>query len=174
MLPRGLDDPTALNDIRQKHKAWITMAQPNVLQVHAAHIKRLQEAVKAINWRIHDMRLSSESLTTRFLVQKPTNARNSALVRVELNSRPQVLTAKDGPGDIASVAEDLCQQIQGTLVPSMDILRAVGAELKMRINFGRLEVRQRKKGLGQDMSYADFSMMVPQYSIRGGASLVSR
>ncbi|KAM4059362.1 hypothetical protein HRG_007780 [Hirsutella rhossiliensis] len=174
MLPRGLDDPTALNDVRKKHKVWITRVQPNVFELRSKHITRLQEAIKDINWCIHDMRLSSENLTTRFLVQEPANAPKDALVKVELNSRPHVLTVKATRGDIAAVAKDLCHQLQASLVPSTDILRALGADLRMRVNIGRLEVRQRKKGLGQNMSYADFSKMIPQYSIRGGASLISR
>lgn len=174
MLPRGLDDPTGLDDIRKKHQVWITRMQPNMLEVRSEHIQQLQEAIKAINWCIHDMRLSSENLTTRFLVQTPANAPKGALVKVELNSRPVVSTAQGTGGDVVPVAMELCQQLKDSLVPSTDILRALSTNLKMRVNFGRLEVRQRKKGLGQNMSYADFSKMVPQYSMRGGASLISR
>lgn len=174
MLPRGLEEPSALNDICKKNEVWIKRVQPNVFEVRSSNIRRLQEAIKDINWAIHDMRLSNEYLTTRFLVQEPTKAHKDGLVRVELNSRPHVPTAKGNVGDTAPVARDLCQQLQSSLVPSTEILRSLGALLRMRINFGRLEVRQRKKGLGDKMSYADFCKMVPQYSIRGGASLKTR
>ncbi|POR35404.1 Uncharacterized protein TPAR_04429 [Tolypocladium paradoxum] len=171
MLPRGLDNPAALDAIRKKHKVWINRVQPNVLELRGENIRRLQEAMSEINWVLHDMRLSSENPTTRFLAQMPVNVPDTAVVRVDINTRPHVATAKSTPGDVLPAALDIFHQLHAGLVPSMDILRGLGTDLKMRVNFGRLQVRMRKKGLGNEMTYAQFAKMVPGYSVRGGAGL---
>ncbi|KND90344.1 hypothetical protein TOPH_04933 [Tolypocladium ophioglossoides CBS 100239] len=174
MLPRGLDNPAALDDIRKKHKVWITRVQPNVLELRGESIRRLQEAMSEINWALHDMRLSGGNPTTRFLAQKPVNVPDSAVVRVDVNTRPHVATMKRIPGDTLPAALDIFHQLHPGLVPSMDVLRGLGTELKMRVNFGRLQVRMRKKGLGNEMTYTNFAKMMPGYSVRGGAGLDTR
>lgn len=174
MLPRGLENPAALDAIRKKHKVWITRVQPNVLELRCENIRRLQEAMNEINWVLHDMRISGGNPTTRFLAQKPVNVPDSAVVRVDVNTRPHVETVKRITGDALPVALELFHQLYTGFVPSMDVLRGLGTDLKMRVNFGRLHLRTRKKGLGNEMTYADFAEMVPGYSVRGGAVLETR
>ncbi|PNY23407.1 Uncharacterized protein TCAP_06651 [Tolypocladium capitatum] len=174
MLPRGLDNPAALDTIRKKHKVWITRIKPNILEFRGGNIRRLQEAMSEVNWVLHDMRLSGGNPTTRFLAQKPVNVPDSAVVRVDVNTRPRVATMKRIPGDTLPAAFDIFEQLHPDLEPSMEVLRGLGTDLKMRVNFGRLQVRMRKKGLGNEMSYADFAKMMPGYSVRGGAGLDTR
>ncbi|OAQ91510.1 hypothetical protein VFPFJ_03250 [Purpureocillium lilacinum] len=174
MLPQGLEDPDALNDIRLRYKVWITRSQPNIFDIRGRDMRQLQEAVKELNWALHDMRLSSEALTIRFLAQKPSRDQDSAIVNVELNCRPIVKALSNTPRSVLTTALDLVDRLRTSLLPSADILRLLTTDLRMRVNFGHLQVRTRKKGLGRDMSYANFAEMIPQYSNRGGASLHTR
>lgn len=172
MLHRGLDKADALDDIRKTHKAWITRVQDNVLEVRCDNIRRLQEAVRHINRALHDMRLSNNAIT-RFSVQRPFNVNYSALITVDVNARPYVAAAVNGApgGQVLPVALDNLHQLCVRLVPSTDILRSLGTQLKMRVNFGRFQVSLGKKGLGSEMTYATFGRMLPQYSIRGEAMM---
>ncbi|KAJ6445563.1 Alternative oxidase [Purpureocillium lavendulum] len=173
MLPQALEDPDALNDICVKHKLWITRPQSSVFDLRGRDIRQLQEAVKALNWAIHDMRLSNEASTTRFLAQRLSRHGHDTVVNVELNSRPVVKAiSKERPSSLAT-ASDLSQQLSPSLVSSANILRLLTTNLRMRVNFGHLHVRTRKKGLGSNMPYPDFAAMVPQYSNRGGAGLIT-
>ncbi|UNI15239.1 hypothetical protein JDV02_001791 [Purpureocillium takamizusanense] len=174
MLPQGLDDPEALNDIRAKHKVWIHRPKPNIFEICGRDIRQLQNAVKALNWKLHDMRLSSEALTTQFLAQKPSKEEHGVIVNVELDARPVVKALSDAPRSVLKTALDLSEQLRGSLLPSTDILRLMTTNLRMRVNFGRVQVRTRKKGLGNNMPYASFAEMVPQFSSRGGAGLQTR
>ena len=173
MLPPGLDNPAALDVIRKKHKVWITRVQPNVLELQGDNIRRLQEAMKELNWLLHDMRLSGGHPTTLFLAQQPVSAPDGAVVRVNINTRPRLESMSDITANNLKVAQDLFNQLDADFVPSMDALRGLGADLKMRVNFGRLQVRTRK-GLGNEMTFADFAKMVSGYSVRGGAVLDTR
>lgn len=179
MLPRGLNDPVALDDIRKKHKVWIvTKTQPttqsNVFNIYSKSIRQLQEAVKELNWALHDMRLASENVTTQFLVQKPSIIHSDEPIVVKLNARPHVLNVPNSSAMALPVSVDLFDQLQSGLPSLSEVLTARGAHQKMRVNFGRLEIRSRKKGVGNLMPYLDFEKMVPHYSVRGGANLHTR
>ncbi|PHH91747.1 hypothetical protein CDD83_10451 [Cordyceps sp. RAO-2017] len=174
MLPPGMENPHALDEIRQKNEAWITATASNIFEIRTRDIRQLQEAVKDIHWALHDMRLSGEKLAIRFLAQKPFHAQNDAGIRVELNSRPHFATTQGSLGEIAPVVLDTFEKLQANIAPSAAVLGTMTTELKMRLNFGRFEVRQRKRCTNDEMSFLDFARMVPQYSVRGGASMHTR
>ncbi|PHH80264.1 hypothetical protein CDD80_2287 [Ophiocordyceps camponoti-rufipedis] len=175
MIPLGVDDSEPLKDLRRKYKTWIWRSKPNVFELRTNEIKQLQNAMKELNWLIHDLRLSSENMSTRFVVQKPMNAGTDALVTVKLNSRPtSVMTSSSLVPIAVPLAHDNFLQLRGILAPSAYILKALGAGLLMRVNFGRFEIRQRKRGVGDEMTYEDFANMVALYSKRGGAGIHTR
>ncbi|RCI11553.1 hypothetical protein L249_7349 [Ophiocordyceps polyrhachis-furcata BCC 54312] len=174
MLPRGLDSIASFDDICQRNKVWIKLSDRNIIEVRADNIKRLQNAMREINWLIHDMRLSSENLITRFLVQKPVNPNleHDTGISVKLNSRP---TSTMNSPSLVSVAPPLAYdnftKLRGILEMSAHILKALRTGLRMRVNFGRFEIRQRKRGVGDTMTYPCFEEMVALYSKRGGAGM---
>lgn len=175
MLPSGLDNPVLLDNLRRTLRVWITQPEPNRFDISANSMLKLQEAVRGINWAIHDLRLASGRLITRFIVQKPLCVDDSALVVVELGARPRVATVEKGPSlGLGPIALDIFCRLSSNIAPSMDKLASIGTGLLMRVNFGHLEVRKRKKGLGSEMSYPSFTDMVQQYSTRGGAGLKTR
>ncbi|KYK55954.1 hypothetical protein DCS_07919 [Drechmeria coniospora] len=176
MLPRNLDDPAALNAIRRTHRVWITRPQPNILVIHSDDTQRLQCALKDLNWTIHDMRRSDEIAVTRFVTQQPANMTEDVLVKVELNARPYMAGNSRTPdsGETLPVALGLFHELAGRVTSSAESLRRLTVDLKMRVNFGSLQVRRRKRTLGNEMTYADFAHMVSQYAIRGGAHLDKR
>ncbi|PFH63346.1 hypothetical protein XA68_13803 [Ophiocordyceps unilateralis] len=171
MLPRGIEESPGLVKIRKENKAYITRSQPNIFEIRTDNIKQLQNAMKELNWLIHDLRLSTENLRTRFVVQKPMNADNDSLVTVKLNSRPTTAMHSSLVPIVSSLAHDNFLQLRGILASSAYILKALGTGLKMRVNFGRFEIRQRKRGVGDEMTYPDFTNMVALYSKRGGAGI---
>ncbi|RDA90528.1 hypothetical protein CP533_4144 [Ophiocordyceps camponoti-saundersi (nom. inval.)] len=174
MLPRGLDTTTRFDDIRKRNKAWIIFSERNIIEARANNIKRLQNAMTEINWLMHDMRLSSENLITRFLVQKPADSslELGASISVKLNSRPTSILNSPSLVSIAlPLALDNFHKLRGILEMSIHILKALRNGLKIRVNFGRFEIRQRKRGVGDSMTYSSFEEMVAHYSKRGGAGI---
>lgn len=171
MIPRGLDSPIAMDGIRKSHKVWITRVKSNVFDIHSDSITRLQEATQAINWEIHALRLSNKHHNTEFFVQDPARAYENALIRVSLGSRPCLTPSPDGPCDMLTPQKACLRQLRPYLNPSAAVLNALGSSLKMRVNFGRVNVRQRKRGLADELNYNAFGDMIKAYSARGGADL---
>ncbi|RDA85976.1 hypothetical protein CP532_4875 [Ophiocordyceps camponoti-leonardi (nom. inval.)] len=174
MLPRGLETTARFGDICRRNKAWVTLSDRQIIEVRADNIKRLQNAMRDINWLIHDMRLSSENLITRFLVQKPVNPNleHDAGINVKLNSRPTSTINSPSLVPVSTpLAQDNFNKLRGILEMSAHILQALRTGLRMRVNFGRFEIRQRKRGVGDIMTYPSFEEMVAHYSKRGGAGI---
>ncbi|KAF7551713.1 hypothetical protein G7046_g7645 [Stylonectria norvegica] len=169
MLPRGLDEPTALNDIRQAHKAYITNVEPNVLDIRCETITGLQKAVKAINWAIHGLRLSNDHPIVRFLVQEPTNADADGVIAIELGKRPCFTSRSSILCDNSTAMDVALQRLPSELATSAEALRALTKDVKMRVNFAHLVVDRKKKGSQSEMTYPEFVKLMNVYSERGGA-----
>lgn len=166
MLPRALDDDTILDEIRIKHKVWITRTKPAIFDLCSDNMRALQDAVKAINWMLHDIRLSGGDTHARFLAQMPASDTPATIVQVRLNERPVVRWPADARVNALAAARHHVEQLCSAFVPSMEAVRDLPRELKMRVNFGLVKVRSRAKGLGSDMSYATFAEMLEQDSSR--------
>ena len=91
LLPMALEDPAALDELRIKYKVWITFDKPNVLNIQCHNTARLREAVRALHWRLHDMRLSDDQGAAGFMVQKRIEPDDCRLVRVLVGYRPTVI-----------------------------------------------------------------------------------
>ncbi|PHH75131.1 hypothetical protein CDD82_4559 [Ophiocordyceps australis] len=169
-LPLGIDEVGVFDNICRQHSVWIDRTECEVLELYSHHIKSLQNALQAVNWALHSMSLADRS-TTLFKVQEPVSVAQDATVHVDLNSRPHVIAATKKPASIMPAATGHAQQLLPTIVPAINILRTLKAEVQIRVNFGRLHVTRRKKSLGADMRYSDFADMVPLYAARGGADI---
>ena len=169
LLPRGLDEPSALHDIRRTHKVYITNIKPNILDIQCDSISRLQQAVKAINWAIHDMRLSNDHPTIRFLLQKPTNAFDGGMIKTELGSRPYFISKTTALVDNSSAMDDHIPQLTKDFLNSARTLTTLNKDLNMRIIFGHLKLRLKKKGSKDEIPKEQFAKLLNVYSMRGGA-----
>lgn len=175
MIPRRLEDPSTLDDIRKKHEVWITQdPEPNVIQIHSRYIGSLKEAMKDMQWAIHDMRLENQLNSKFFMVQIPTQATADDIVTVKLDSRPVVENAVSFSNGSSAAAADLMEQLRPYFFLSTERLMNMKKNIAMRVEFGLLNVQTRKKSLGDKMSYSDFVDMVSHYAMRGGACLNSR
>ncbi|KAK5987674.1 hypothetical protein PT974_11806 [Cladobotryum mycophilum] len=172
MLPRGLDNRTTLDSIRISHKVWITNVEPNIFKICGESMLQLRQAVRAINDVIHDMRLANEYLNTRFMVQKPSRDSYSVPIIFELSSRPHMKFATPGARDMMSTAIDAhTLNIQNELLANLDVLTSCGTYLKMRVNFGHLNIRQKRKGQEDELNFDELAKVMKMYSTRGGARL---
>lgn len=175
LLPRELEDRTSLHDICTAHRVWITYIRANIFQIQSHSMTDLQEALESIHSRIRDLRLSDECLATRFFVQTPTKELSTTEpINVQLGSRPNALPNLVHPKQISSALDSCAQQLYANLQLSTESLRAVGAELRMRVNFGHLKIRQIRKGLKAQLSYKSFAEVMRVCSVRGGACLETR
>lgn len=171
MLPRGLDEPWALDDIRKAHKVYITHVQPNILDIHCESMPRMQQAVHALNWAIHDLRLSNEHPPVRFLLQEPTNSDVNDMVRVEIGSRPRFTSRSSTLVSNSSAMDKHLHRLVVDMPTSADTLMALNKNMKMRVNFGHLDVRSRNTQGRDEITHDEFVKLLNMYSVRGGASL---
>ncbi|KAF4451341.1 hypothetical protein FALBO_16346 [Fusarium albosuccineum] len=170
LLPSGLDEPEALDGIRRKHRVYITRLQPNVLDIRCESMLHLQQALEAINLAIRDMRLSNEHSAVRYLVQRPTNAIISDMIRAELGTRPQFISLSPRLVSNKSSMNHHLQQLAVDMMSSAESLMSLNKSVRLRVNFGHLIIGKRKKGAGGEMSYDDFVKLMGMYSVRGGAT----
>lgn len=172
-IPSGLDNPHTLDNIRLKHQVWIANIEPHIFDIQSETMPRLQAAVKAINWALHDMRLSNEHPATRFVVQYPAEPELVGPVYLKQGARPyaDIPPRYAYKSDIDHVVDSLARNLGPTLRPAVDSLMGLGKDLQMRVNFGRLNVRQKKKGLADQFTYPEFEGVMKMYGARGGASL---
>lgn len=175
LLPRDLEDRTALHNICTTYRVWITYIRANIFQIQSHCMNDLQEALESIHSRIRDLRLSDECPSTRFFLQTPTKELSATEpISVQLGSRPHALSNLQHSGQMTSALDDCARQLCANLQLSTESLRAVGTELKMRVRFGHLKLRQIRKGLGTPLSYKTFAEVMQDCSLRGGACLETR
>lgn len=169
-----LAEPSSLNAIKTDKEVWIVQEKPNVLHLYSRTILSLQEGFKAVNWAIHDMRLARQNVSARFLVQMPVNAHHGSLITVHLDSRPLVEHSHVTNAKPTEVAYDILEQLGANFLSSTNALQTLNGPLQMRVDFGHVTVRRKKRDVGNTMSYPDFTEMAQHYGTRGGASLDTR
>ncbi|KAF4974506.1 hypothetical protein FZEAL_8602 [Fusarium zealandicum] len=174
LLPQGLDELETLNSIRRAHRVYITREKPNVLDIRCDSAYRLQQALQAINWAIRDMRLSNDHSTVRFLVQKPTNAIISDMIKAELGMRPHFVSRSPQSISNASAMNGHLQQLAAEITNSAESLMALNKTVGMRVNFGHLVIGKRKKGSQDEISHDDFVKLMDMYTVRGGGSFETK
>lgn len=174
MLPSGLDDPRAFDNIRREYRVYITRDVPNVLDIRCESMPRLQKALHAINWAIRNMRLSNDSTNISLLVQEPTNALVTDLIQAKLGTRayfpsrsPQLL------GNLTAMDRHL-SQLTMEVNSSSEGLIALNKTLGLRVNFGHVVITKKKRGAQDEISYSDFVDLMRVYSKRGGAVFQTR
>ncbi|KAK7416090.1 hypothetical protein QQX98_005418 [Neonectria punicea] len=173
MLPSGLSDPGVLDDIRKGHKVYIHI-ESNILDIRCDSMRRLQQALHAVNWAIHDMRLCNEHPPIHFLAQEPTSGDTNDMVRVEIGSRPRFVSQKPTLGSNHSAMDKHLHRLTTEMWSTADTLMALNKSMKMRVNFGHLDVRARNTRGRDEIPHDEFVRMLDMYSTRGGASLETK
>lgn len=169
-----MDEPGTFDNIRRDHAVYITNVKPNVLEISCTTIVRLKSAIQAINSAIHELRLSNDHPTVQFYVQQPLDAVCDSAIVFKLASRPHfVLQSLTCFGNTNAVDEHL-EKFCADMSTSANTLTALNKALRMRVNFGRLNIRQRMKGMPEEIPFAEFVRMMNIYSSRGGASLETK
>jgi hypothetical protein len=157
-----------------ENQVWINVDKPDVLKFYSRTALSLQEGLKAVNWAIHDMRLARQDVSNHFLVQLPVKADRNTLIRVDFDSRPQVEEYSTPGTKVKEVVADLMKQLDSEYSSSMAVLQTIKHPIKMHLDFGQVNIRRRKKGADNKMSYTSFMQMALQYGTRGGAELDTR
>ena len=171
-LPLGLDNDAAFDNIRISSKIWITRVEPHVFDIHSRSMTGLRTGMDGINAILHDMRLTNDVPLVRYFVQVPTKVKGDSLVKFKSESRPQVVESSTVSQTSSSKALDSLMIRLGTRIqPAAESLLALSQDLKMRVNFGKLYVRDVKRGTGEHLNYAELEDTLSPYSTRGGADL---
>jgi hypothetical protein len=158
-----------LDDIRTEHEVWIRYDEPTAFDISSRSMTNLQEAMKALNQLIHDLRLLEGHTSSRFLVQPPSRVSSDAKICLELEARPTL----EDRGNVSTdpdngcVVDSFVRQMGPTISAAAETLTGLGKNLQMRINFGRLNVRGKKKGIGSVFTYAEFRDVMKAYSVQG-------
>lgn len=172
-VPRDLDLPGTLDDIRRSCQVWIVHVQSNVLDVYATDVPDLRKAVTEINWAIHNLRLLNEHSQTLFIVQPPTEVdEDFAQVVITPNSRPYLEPAllDIAPSTRPSV-EDVVSKMWFHMNPaeaerSLDAMRELEKKIRMRVNFGHFKVHEKKNSTGSFFTYESLPSFLNMYSTR--------
>lgn len=176
-LPPNIGDIPGIDNIRRKG-VYITRAKPNVIDIRGYSKPLFMNAFQSINWVLRDMRLSSDRLLTRFYVQPQVHGGNSP-VNMPLGGRPAVASPVNSLVDteITDISTALAchtAKFAARLEAAAESLMSIGKELALRVDFGQLEIRQKRKGGKDEISYDELEKVLAEYSRRGGASLNSR
>ena len=176
MIPERLRDPSALQPIADKYAVQISQPQPNIIHVQAKAIQPLQQALREINWAVHDFRRSNEPLDGRYVVQPPLRTTKEALVTVEVGQRPNIdkVASSTATTAIASAVDFYKEALVGALTPATEAVRSLDKDVRMRAYFGQTRINQRKKGMAEHVSYPEFRTMMKQLSRREGVHLETR
>lgn len=171
-IPSKIAAPESLNDIRKLHRVWITIDhEPNILDICSESISQLQQAIEAINQRIHDLRVSDKLVTSEIIVHKNPRVSEDARIQYKMTSRPSLVSRSTAPVDVAATTEALNQQLHPLLLRSTECLTSVTFELRMRVFFGKLQIQSTKKTLAEEITYQEFADVAEEYSVRGGLPL---
>lgn len=176
-LPSALDDPRSLDEVRVKYQVWINFEAANILAIYGRTSAKLQEAIQAIHWTIHDMRLSDEQDVTRFFLQERVTLGDNRLVRVLVGNRPCVVGENEETLESAKQEEILAalwEDLGADLSAAAETLMGLGKDLDMHVNFGRLNVRRKEKGSANEFTHEQFRKLLKPYGRRGNASLGKR
>ncbi|KAM0339818.1 hypothetical protein ACHAPU_010771 [Fusarium lateritium] len=175
LTPDGMSQLETLNAIRRKYQVYITCdEQQHVLRIHGDSLPRLQKALEEINWAIRDIRLSENNVHGDWLLQKPTNAVISGTMRAALGDRPHFLSTSPGLIDSYSALDHHLPQLTSKMAMSAEGLMALKQTMGLRVNFGRAILGQRKKGVPDEITYAELSKLMERYSHRGGGRFEHR
>lgn len=179
LLPSALEDRAAIDELCQTHQVWINAKKPNVFVISCEqqYPTRLREGVIGFNWAIHDMRLTDEHPATRFVAQQSLTSGTESTIRVVVGQRPCVTFDRDFIDESAGnehIVTALWEELGPHLEEKAEALMGLGQDVQMRINFGRLNIRQKKGGLGNEFTYEEFQKLIRTYGTRGGASLGSK
>ncbi|GAB0134888.1 hypothetical protein EsDP_00003242 [Epichloe bromicola] len=176
-----LADASCFDALRKAHQVWIVQENPNTIHMHSRTPRNLDKCLEEINWATHDMRLAQYNFSNLFLVQLPI--RGECPIKVDLDCRPQaspqIHSEQLVPIQEAShIANDIMKKVRQSFISSTDALqRRLKHTLQMRVDFGHVIIRRRKKvvqGNGNEMPYTEFVDMASQYGRRGGADFEAR
>lgn len=172
LVPRAFSDLAVLDDVRRDNKVWITRGDGSetFLDVSSTNIKSLHAALNAISRKIHDMRLSDESLTALYFVQSPKDDQE-VTIRFETGKRPVVEGSSHSSHYPTHAANGLVAQFATALPPSLKTLIALPC-LKMHINFGHLNILAKRKTVGSLLSLEEFESALGLYSSRGRGATI--
>lgn len=120
------------------------------------------------------MRLTNDHPVVRFFLQRECKAVPGAMIKFERGSRPYVATKDLQWWSAKNALEGHIDQLGSALPTAAERLMALGKDLNMRVNFGLLHFRQKRKGIGNDFAYDRFADVLNEYSLRGGANLETR
>lgn len=174
MLPVGLDVPGVLDELRRAYSAYITFPEQNVLDIRCATISRMKDAVHAVNWAIHDMRLASDNPPIKFFAQEPTKSNATDLVTVKMGFRPHFACHLPTPCSNSTALDKHSQRLSDEMAASAGTLMGLNKQLTMRVVFGHMNIKQRNTQGRDNITYDEFVKLISIYSTRGGASLQSR
>lgn len=172
----ALEEANSLDSVRLGHKVWITFEKLNVLVVHAQSSSKLQQALEAIHWKIHDMRLAEELEMSRFLDQGPLAPNGNGAICFRHGQRPCMATADPEvttPLDTDYVLSALWESLGLDLMNKTETLMGIPQVLRMRINFGRLNIL-RKAGAVDELTRQQFQEELRVIGKRGHSSLGKR
>lgn len=145
-----------------------------VLVIRGQSIRPIQNALKAINWAIHDMRLSEVSQSSKVFVQLPQRNCDDIPIRFDLNRRPALVINKTNNICRENTAADLKARLSSSLGSSFRGLLACG-RLRMRVNLGQIQLLAKKKTTSDQLSWSEYAEALNECSRRGrGASLKTR
>ena len=172
LVPEGLDQPELLNKIRGKYEVWITIEDSNIFNLAGYNMSGLQGAIKALHWLIHDLRLADDE-HNHFLVQLPFNVSDYANISMVLGARPEVMSGQRTSGRRSedSLVQGILKDVGRDIPRVSESLMALGQDLRMSVNFGRLNINMKRRGTGDELAYLEFKQALKPYAVRGGATL---
>lgn len=172
LVPRALSELAVLDDVRREYKVWITKAEDSetFFDVFSVHVKSIRAALRAINHKIHDMRLSEESLTVQYFVQPPREDQDVA-IRFETGKRPAVENPNHRLYYPVHAIGGLAAKFAATLPPSLKTLVALPCS-KMQINFGYFNILAKRKTVGDVLSLEEYESALNLYSSRGRGATI--
>jgi hypothetical protein len=173
VVPRALDSLDSLNDTRRNKAVWITRVERDAIDIHAESMKTLREALKEINWFVHDILREERSQYPRVFLQAPTQATDQSRISLSA-SRPRVKDPAHLTSDVAIAVTKVARSLAAEVVANVDAVLSGAKEMEMRASFGLIRLENTRSSLGRNVSYGDLERLLKIYCQRGGTKFESR
>ena len=96
------------------------------------------------------------------------------MIKTELGKRPYYLLKSSAIASNALAMDGHVPRLAAELGTVAETLTALNKHMKMRVTFGQLILRQKKKGSQNEVNKDDFAKLLNMHSVRGGANLETR
>lgn len=154
----------------------MTRIESHVFQILGGSRTVIKNATVAFHKLIHEIQKTTEYQKACYYVQPPSKVLDmeTVVVRCKAGSRPYISLPGIAPSKFEDAVAARLGQFTKGLFEAADVLTALDTQLRMRVSFGKLFIRDDGIDAVVEGSYETLSKLMDEFSENGGARFESR